>query len=108
MRTPTYGSQLFFFFSSRRRHTRLVSDWSSDVCSSDLGIIRLDGTLNSSSASPPSNLLLLATSSPFESNNSITTTAFEPMLFAATSKTKFRSEERRVGKECRSRWSPYH
>src|SRR5438046_5622271 len=28
---------LFFFFSSRRRHTRLVSDWSSDVCSSDLG-----------------------------------------------------------------------
>src|SRR5438093_2433072 len=26
----------FFFFSSRRRHTRLVSDWSSDVCSSDL------------------------------------------------------------------------
>src|SRR5262249_57271146 len=27
---------LFFFFASRRRHTRLVSDWSSDVCSSDL------------------------------------------------------------------------
>src|SRR5438046_10654231 len=27
-----------FFFSSRRRHTRLVSDWSSDVCSSDLKI----------------------------------------------------------------------
>ena len=29
---------LVFFFSSRRRHTRLVSDWSSDVCSSDLSI----------------------------------------------------------------------
>src|SRR2546426_8399971 len=29
---------LFFFFSSRRRHTRLQGDWSSDVCSSDLGI----------------------------------------------------------------------
>src|SRR2546426_2368096 len=28
----------FFFFSSRRRHTRLQGDWSSDVCSSDLGI----------------------------------------------------------------------
>src|SRR5215213_11200087 len=28
--------RIFFFFSSRRRHTRLVSDWSSDVCSSDL------------------------------------------------------------------------
>src|SRR5205814_6828487 len=26
----------FFFFSSRRRHTRCLSDWSSDVCSSDL------------------------------------------------------------------------
>src|SRR5256885_12925066 len=30
----------FFFFSSRRRHTRLQGDWSSDVCSSDL----VDGT----------------------------------------------------------------
>src|SRR5215213_11245556 len=29
---------IFFFFSSRRRHTRLVSDWSSDVCSSDLAL----------------------------------------------------------------------
>src|SRR5215213_6629702 len=29
---------LVFFFSSRRRHTRLVSDWSSDVCSSDLDL----------------------------------------------------------------------
>src|SRR2546430_12567367 len=27
----------FFFFSSRRRHTRFDCDWSSDVCSSDLG-----------------------------------------------------------------------
>src|SRR5258706_13639870 len=31
---------MFFFFSSRRRHTRLVSDWSSDVCSSDLDPFR--------------------------------------------------------------------
>src|SRR5438093_4093059 len=30
---------LLFFFSSRRRHTRLVSDWSSDVCSSDLRVL---------------------------------------------------------------------
>src|SRR5262245_64237393 len=28
----------FFFFSSRRRHTRCLSDWSSDVCSSDLPV----------------------------------------------------------------------
>src|SRR5256885_3205845 len=30
------GRELLFFFSSRRRHTRLQGDWSSDVCSSDL------------------------------------------------------------------------
>src|SRR5262249_22852346 len=38
LRWPTGrpGRALIFFFSSRRRHTRLVSDWSSDVCSSDL------------------------------------------------------------------------
>src|SRR5438045_8563419 len=30
------NSLFFFFFSSRRRHTRCLSDWSSDVCSSDL------------------------------------------------------------------------
>src|SRR5713226_118359 len=29
--------EFFFFFSSRRRHTRWTGDWSSDVCSSDLG-----------------------------------------------------------------------
>src|SRR6266480_6104899 len=35
----------FFFFSSRRRHTRLTCDWSSDVCSSDLGdaVIEIQG-----------------------------------------------------------------
>src|SRR2546426_4757958 len=32
----------FFFFSSRRRHTRLQGDWSSDVCSSDLSVIESD------------------------------------------------------------------
>src|SRR5690606_40371205 len=31
-----------FFFSSRRRHTRFSRDWSSDVCSSDLGQIQLE------------------------------------------------------------------
>src|ERR1035441_10735165 len=47
MRTPTAHTKpradkheisFFFFFSSRRRHTRCLSDWSSDVCSSDLEI----------------------------------------------------------------------
>src|SRR5438093_11460057 len=39
----------FFFFSSRRRHTRLVSDWSSDVCSSDL----IDETLTIPGSTSP-------------------------------------------------------
>src|SRR5205814_7110651 len=37
----------FFFFSSRRRHTRCLSDWSSDVCSSDLLFHFLDDALGS-------------------------------------------------------------
>src|SRR5438045_4431484 len=36
MRRQYWCGQLNFFFSSRRRHTRCLSDWSSDVCSSDL------------------------------------------------------------------------
>src|SRR5205814_6585141 len=36
-RYADYTPVLLFFFSSRRRHTRCLSDWSSDVCSSDLG-----------------------------------------------------------------------
>src|SRR5256884_4155098 len=34
---PRLGCHMLFFFSSRRRHTRCSRDWSSDVCSSDLG-----------------------------------------------------------------------
>src|SRR5256885_9257525 len=74
---------LFFFFSSRRRHTRLQGDWSSDVCSSDLtaGLIHL--------VAPGAKILPLK-------------------AFASDGTGTMRSEERRVGKECRSRWSPYH
>src|SRR5689334_23980268 len=88
-----------FFFSSRRRHTRWNCDWSSDVCSSDLdaagcGQGHRDITWQ---------FLLEA----------MTLTASGGVmgilvgwLFSLTIRT--RSEERRVGKECRSRWSPYH
>src|SRR5256885_9119584 len=41
--TPRARScSLIFFFSSRRRHTRLQGDWSSDVCSSDLYMLTAD------------------------------------------------------------------
>src|SRR5947209_20114803 len=69
--------EVLFFFSSRRRHTRYWRDWSSDVCSSDLG---QEATL-CGGASP---------------------------LLANREEPTRRSEERRVGKECRSRWSTYH
>src|SRR5262249_56804144 len=77
-------SRFFFFFPSRRRHTRLVSDWSSDVCSSDL----LKAVKSATEPVLPA-LLTLSTA-------------------CAASSTSSRSEERRVGKECRSRWAPYH
>src|SRR5262245_64348797 len=41
-----------FFFSSRRRHTRCLSDWSSDVCSSDLVRCRVPGTAGYRDAGP--------------------------------------------------------
>src|SRR5256885_10141308 len=47
----------FFFFSSRRRHTRLQGDWSSDVCSSDLRLEAV-GTLASGIAHDFNNLLM--------------------------------------------------
>src|SRR5471030_82475 len=71
-----------FFFSIRRRHTRCLSDWSSDVCSSDLAFAKVAYKLFP---------------------------ALERPVHLTGSKLAFRrSEERRVGKECRSRWSPSH
>src|SRR2546430_5750769 len=84
---------LFFFFSSRRRHTRFDCDWSSDVCSSDLVL----PWVVEAEASYGGVLRRLAKSSGVEGGLS-------PHLGFLQQ----RSEERRVGKECRSRWSPYH
>src|SRR5450631_4864767 len=75
---------LFCFFSSRRRHTSLTCDWSSDVCSSDLKRINL----------PPRQVA-----------RRVTRQLKRPVLRPSCTR---RSEERRVGKECRSRWSAYH
>src|SRR5256886_9161955 len=94
-----------FFFSSRRRHTRFDCDWSSDVCSSDLGSpVR--------SATVTCEILFLITSAACNcsgGNVCATVTQRMPTAFAArTPFTASRSEERRVGEEGRSRWSPYH
>src|SRR5256885_3661073 len=43
---------LHFFFSSRRRHTRLQGDWSSDVCSSDLSLRKIPARQKTPTTSP--------------------------------------------------------
>src|SRR3989442_5085141 len=95
---------LFFFFSSRRRHTRCGRDWSSDVCSSDLTHPH-NSVWNSVSDNPYVLFLYNATPRRWTGHHDTSEAYHEP--FTATT-TAQRSEERRVGKECRSRWSPYH
>src|SRR2546422_7073778 len=87
----------YFFFSSRRRHTRCSRDWSSDVCSSDLF---WPEERHASTSSPYAQHLGLSERAWF--GRSL------PKLQRSSSLEAWRSEERRVGKECRSRWSPYH
>src|SRR2546430_10621365 len=94
----------FFFFSSRRRHTRFDCDWSSDVCSSDLG--------NRQSAQV---LLVAIIVLGFQlegiprvvighGNGS----ASADSGLSGFDRKVIRSEERRVGEEGRSPWAPYH
>src|SRR3954453_10512427 len=71
-------------FSSRRRHTRCGRAWSSDVCSSDLA----------------DNIHIAL--------EKLTIAALGRAVRTIDRLNLVRSEERRVGKECRSRWSPHH
>src|SRR3712207_6848204 len=102
------GLGIFFFFSSRRRHTRYWRDWSSDVCSSDLLGRALASTPHLTTAvfgasvlrDEPSWLERIA-----RGDVILTCAWYEPQR---SDDLDSRSEERRVGKECRSRWSPDH
>src|SRR5438445_13065566 len=84
-----------FFFSSRRRHTRYWRDWSSDVCSSDL----------------PSRFAFDCVT--LYRHGDVVDVNREGEMFATARRQvtgqsfSGRSEERRVGKEGRSRRSPY-
>src|SRR5256886_9008173 len=96
----------FFFFSSRRRHTRFDCDWSSDVCSSDLATSQLYLLSRKSLSSIPDFLIQIILGFIRSSPKPLSVTS---RLYAFMISAFFmRSEERRVGKECRSRWSPYH
>src|SRR5690349_25064353 len=88
----------FFFFSSRRRHTRSLRDWSSDVCSSDLVRPRTPSEL-------PAWAQRISGRDTERSHLSSEGARQHPGSVAVRT---LRSEERRVGKECRSRWSPEH
>src|SRR5439155_15288865 len=97
----------FFFFSSRRRHTRWPRDWSSDVCSSDLLCLKFYA--NTIDKWLDTGYIAMLTSRRF----TFIVLPNAPVLlisslFIGASLQKFltgnRSEERRVGKECRSRW----
>src|SRR5256886_10386918 len=102
------GSGLCVFFSSRRRHTRFDCDWSSDVCSSDLLCASSDwqrlaqqGSLHDPRCDGECPRVSPATFSRWPG-------CCGPFLSQGCYGPEDRSEERRVGKECRSRWSPYH
>src|SRR5256885_3348895 len=100
---------MFFFFSSRRRHTRLQGDWSSDVCSSDLNGPQSCGpfSFHDLTKEGPLWLPLSALNRPrflVRPNLPRRRDSSTPRFARSLN----RSEERRVGEECRSRWSPYY
>src|SRR5207302_4303752 len=86
----------FFFLSSRRRHTRFSRDWSSDVCSSDLVAALLDADPQHRVARQPS------ARRPWKTE-SCPRLVGVPVTMDPSALLERRSEERRVGKECRSR-----
>src|SRR5690606_40419240 len=100
-----------FFFSSRRRHTRFSRDWSSDVCSSDLpeilphlGVRVVE--LRERAQAPPALVVGLLGPGYRKAVKVVPVLVRRgfPLLHHVG---EGRSEERRVGKEGRSRWTPY-
>src|SRR2546430_6475974 len=98
-------SRCVFFFSSRRRHTRFDCDWSSDVCSSDLvPADHADTAGGIDDAHRPIGGESPALLEPVAPRRRLAGGASE----GTGEREHERSEERRVGEEGRSRWSPYH
>src|SRR5262245_64251764 len=92
---------LFFFFSSRRRHTRCLSDWSSDVCSSDLPDALVEIVLQLHLAD---DRVERAGVDLLDDCLAIDLADALDRLLQHLQARIGRSEERRVGKECRYRW----
>src|SRR5690606_39825930 len=98
--------------SSRRRHTRFSRDWSSDVCSSDLGDFAAPVALDIARAAwmqaldePQLAQRFRAGGVTFCTLLPLRAIPFEVVCLLGMNDGDYpRSEERRVGKECRSRW----
>src|SRR3546814_4780719 len=103
------GSVLFFFFKQKTAYEMRISDWSSDVCSSDLEGDDCAGPIGI--AANPGPVAVRTLLVPLVLQPDRLAVGRIDHHFAALHCTQ-RSEERRVGKECvstcRSRWSPYH
>src|SRR3546814_4014927 len=106
-------SSLFFFFKQKTAYEMRISDWSSDVCSSDLlpeGItLHCDGRSGRSGALERAFRHQLRDLEFLHPDRNVCGHFERDEMLADFGD---RSEERRVGKECvstcRSRWSPYH
>src|SRR3546814_3196405 len=114
-----YRVLCFFFFKQKTAYEMRISDWSSDVCSSDLsGRNGQGGEHRPSRTTHPRNLPTERDPAMHTHPRLVQITALAlgiagAMAFSQAHAAAFlRSEERRVGKECvstcRSRWSPYH
>src|SRR3546814_8317541 len=109
---------VFFFFKQKTAYEVRISDWSSDVCSSDLafGTISLKEGFGGMTVVLENEFkasLAVEVLTPDSLGNLATETTFYTSLEHINLPVRgFRSEERRVGKECvstcRSRWSPSH
>src|SRR3546814_9678575 len=105
---------VFFFFKQKTAYEMRISDWSSDVCSSDLmrGIKGIAARVFSSVSKDNINVIMIAQGSSELNLAFVVDNTDCEKAVRSLHEAFMRSEERRVGKECvstcRSRWSPYH
>src|SRR3712207_6938397 len=109
-----HASQQCLFFSRRMRHTRYWRDWSSDVCSSDLTAEAfadgwlLTGDVAERDEEGDYRIVGRTKDMVISGGENVYPAEIENVLHEHPAVVEARSEERRVGKEGRSRWSPYH
>src|SRR2546428_7568540 len=115
-RSSPWNDRFFFFFQAEDGIRDPDRDWSSDVCSSDLAFIALLRPGNHVEDPDLQRMRQLAIQLLNQVRSALTLheqMVVPPLFVQATELARraaepLRSEERRVGKECRSRWSPYH